>query len=313
MSSELRVVLFVGGVGGAKMAHGLSRCLPPGSLRIVVNVGDDFRRYGLRICPDSDTVLYTLAGRVDPVNGWGVARDTTTVLDALTGLGDDTWFRLTDRDLATHMYRTQRMADGATLTQATAELARAMGVDIDILPVTDAPVPTRVITSDYGELDFQEYFVRHRWQPEVKFIRYVGAEDARVTTAVAEAIDWATCIVFAPSNPWLSIGPILAVGDMRERLLGRDVPRVAVTPVIGGKAVKGPAAKLMAEQGLAVSARSVAGFYGALLTDFVDDVRNPEFTCDGMNIIQRDTLMLEPADRERFAGEVLGYIGERIR
>ncbi|MBK9122553.1 MAG: 2-phospho-L-lactate transferase [Chloroflexi bacterium] len=313
VSTELRVVLFVGGVGGAKLADGLSRCLPPGALRIVVNVGDDFRRYGLKICPDSDTVLYTLAGRVDPVNGWGVAGDTSTVLQALVEMGDDAWFRLTDNDLATHMYRTQRMADGATLTQVTAELVSAMGVDIDILPVTDAPVPTRVLTADYGELDFQEYFVRYRWQPEVKFVRYVGAEDASVTAEVAAAIDWATCIVLAPSNPWLSIGPILAVGDMRERLLARDVPRVAVTPIIDGKAVKGPAAKLMAEQGLEVSGRSVADFYGALLTDFIDDVRNPIFARDGMNVVQRDTLMLEPTDRMRFASELIGYIGEQIR
>lgn len=313
MSSELRLVLFVGGVGGAKLAHGLSRCLPPDSLQVVVNVGDDFRRYGLKICPDSDTVVYTLAGRVDPVNGWGVAGDTSTVLDALSGLGDDTWFRLTDRDLATHMYRTQRMADGATLTQVTAELARAMGVAVRVLPVTDAPVPTRVLTAGYGELDFQEYFVRRRWQPEVKSIRYVGAEDASVTPEVAAAIDWATCIVFAPSNPWLSIAPMLAVGDMRERLTRRDVPRVAVTPIVDGKAIKGPAAKLMAEQGLEVSGRSVAEFYGAVVTDFVDDIRNETFNREDMRVIQRDTLMLEVSERERFAAELIGYLREQIQ
>jgi LPPG:FO 2-phospho-L-lactate transferase len=235
------------------------------------------------------------------------------VLEALRGLGDDSWFRLTDRDLATHLFRTQRMTEGASLTQVTLELARAMGVATQILPVTDSPVPTRVLTAADEVLDFQEYFVRYGWQPEVQATRYVGAEDARVTAEVSAALEWANCVIFAPSNPWLSIGPILAVGDLRQRLGALDVPRIAVTPIIDGKAVKGPAAKIMAELGLEVSGRSVANFYGNLLTDFIDDIRNPTFVHEGLQVVQRDTLMPALQDRERFAGELIGYVGERIR
>jgi LPPG:FO 2-phospho-L-lactate transferase len=305
LKPDYRVVLFVGGVGGAKLAYGLAHLLPPERLTIVVNVGDDFWHLGLKICPDSDTVMYTLGSMVDPVNGWGLDGDSTRMLEALRSLGGEAWFRLGDLDMATHLYRTQRLRDGARLTDITESLCNSLGVLHPLRPVTDSDVPTIVDTVEHGELPFQEYFVRHRWQPTLRGLRFDGASSASLTPEVVVALDEADAIVFAPSNPWLSIAPMLAIGDLRDRILKRDVPRVAMTPIIGGAAVKGPAAKLMAELGLEISGASVADYYGLLINTFIDDSRNQPFERSALHIEIYDTLMTDDAARIRVARELL--------
>lgn len=305
LNPQSRIVLFVGGVGGAKLAFGLAHLLPPERLTIIVNVGDDFWHIGLRICPDSDTVMYTLAGMVDPVNGWGLAGDSTRMLDSLRRLGGDSWFRLGDLDLATHLHRSNQLRTGVRQTEVTAGLCQSLGVTHPLLPVSDQDVPTIVDTAEFGELAFQEYFVRHRWQPTLRGLRFQNAQQSVITPEVEAALASADAIIFAPSNPWLSIAPMLAVGDLRDRLLALDIPRLAVTPILGGQAVKGPAAKLMGELGLTVSAEAVADYYGPLLNGFIDDVRNPLFRRDGLRIARFDTLMTDDDARIRLSREIL--------
>lgn len=265
------IVLLVGGVGGAKLAYGLKQILRPEQLTVIVNTGDDFWFYGLKISPDLDTIMYTLAERIDRQQGWGVANDTTQALSALASYGEDTWFRLGDRDIATHLLRTNMLRDGATLTEVTAHLANQLGLVHRILPMSNDDVPTVVDTVEHGELPFQSYFVRHRWQPTVRSLRYTGSSEASATPEVVAAIQSADAIIIGPSNPWLSIAPILNVGNMRELLLQRDVPRVAVSPIIAGKAVKGPTAKIMQELGITASANQVAKYYGNVINGFVYD------------------------------------------
>ncbi len=300
-----RVVLFVGGVGGAKLALGMYRVLPPDALTIVVNTGDDFWHYGLRVCPDTDTVLYTLAGRVDPVNGWGIAGDTTVTLDALRALGETPWFNIKDRDIATHLLRTEMLRRGHTLTQIAAHLAQAQGVTCRVLPMSDQFVETRVQTREHGWLDFQEYFVRHRCQPTVLDVRYEGAEQAAVTPQVAQALHTADLIVFAPSNPWLSIMPMLHVPGMRAAIAQSAAPSIAVTPIVEGRAIKGPAAKMMAEMGYEVSYASVARFYADFVRVFVYDKRDPLRELDAPRLVALDTIMTDEASKVRLAREVL--------
>lgn len=309
-----RVVLLVGGVGGAKLAHGLAQILPPGALTAIVNTGDDFWHYGLRICPDMDTVMYTLGGLVDPVNGWGVRADTVNMLGALGRYGVETWFRLGDQDLATHLLRTEALRRGERLTSITARLGAALGIQHAVLPMTDAEVATMIDTEEYGELAFQEYFVRHRWQPRMKGIRFAGAEAARLTAEAADAIARADAIIIAPSNPWLSVAPILSVPGMRAALTDRRVPSVVVTPIIGGQAVKGPTAKLMAELGYEVTPQRVAAFYGDLIDGFIYDASDGVQVFDVVNLltVSMDTLMYTDADRVRLAGDVVRWI-ESIR
>lgn len=310
LSGDYRIVLFVGGVGGARLAYGLAQLLPPERLTIIVNVGDDFWHLGLRVCPDSDTVMYTLAGVVDPVNGWGQAGETTHMLDSLRRFdpdGDETWFKLGDKDLATHLTRTQLLQRGVRQTEITQRLCEGLGVRHPLLPVSDADVPTLVETEEYGQLTFQEYFVRHRWQPVVRHLSYEHADEATITPEVASAIERADAIIFAPSNPWLSVAPMLAIGELRRRLARRDVPRVAMTPIIGGAAVKGPAAKLMGELGYPVTAQAVSDYYGELLTGFVDDLKNDPFETT-LSVLRMDTLMSDEAARVRVARQVLTWL-----
>lgn len=304
-----RIVVLVGGVGGAKLAHGLAQIVKPENLTIVVNTGDDFWHYGLRVCPDLDTVFYTLSGLVDPVNGWGVAEDTTTTLESLRRYGEDGWFRLGDRDLATHLLRSLWLREGWTLTRVMDELRARLGVPQRLLPMTDADVATVVDTVEHGELAFQDYFVRHRWQPTVTAIRYRGIETAAIPPEVADAIAGADAILFGPSNPWLSIAPILALPGMRELIRSRDVPRVALSPIIQGSAVKGPAAKLMAELGYEPSAESVARYYGDLINGYVYDERDAGLNLSVARAVTFDTLMQTQADRARLAGQMLDWIG----
>lgn len=308
LNPQSRFVLFVGGVGGAKLAYGMAQLLPPERLTVIVNIGDDFWHLGLRICPDSDTVMYTLAGMVDPVNGWGLAEDSTRMLDSLRRLGGESWFRLGDLDVATHLHRSHLLRTGVRQTEITAGLCRSLRVNHPLLPVSDGEIPTIVDTAEYGEIAFQEYFVRHRWQPTLRGLRFQNAQQSAITPEVEAALASADAIVFAPSNPWLSIAPMLAVGDLRDRLLSLDVPRIAVTPILGGQAVKGPAAKLMGELGLTVSAEAVADYYGQLLNGFIDDVRNPLFKRDGLRISQFDTLMTDDTARVRLSRDILNAL-----
>lgn len=303
-----KIVVLVGGVGGAKLAHGLAQILDPGQLTVIVNTGDDFWHYGLRICPDLDTVMYTLSGLVNKAQGWGVADDTTHTLSALQHYGEDTWFRLGDRDMATHLLRSQWLQDGESLTEVTQKLTKRLNIPHELLPMTDAPVATIIDTVEHGELPFQHYFVRYRWQPTVKGLRFEGAEDARLTQAVENALRSADVILIGPSNPWLSIAPILAVPGMRDLLLSRPVPRVAVTPIVAGKALKGPAAKLMAELGYAPSAQAVARYYGTIINGYVYDQRDGRMSLSGAQTTPLDTVMNDDDDRALLAQHLLDWI-----
>ena len=304
----LKIVCIVGGVGGAKLAHGLAQILEPGQLTVIVNTGDDFWHYGLRICPDLDTVMYTLAGLVDPVNGWGIAADTDNMLTALRRYGEATWFSLKDQDLATHLLRTQWLNAGQRLTEVVQELTRRLGISHTILPMTDAPVATMVDTVEQDELAFQEYFVRERWQPTVKTLRVAGIENATLSAEVQAALANADVILFGPSNPWLSIMPILSVPGMRAAILDRPIPRVALTPIIQGAAVKGPASKLMAELGYKQSAESIVTYYEDVLTGFVYDMRDADLRINRVRAVALDTLMQSTPDRARLAREILDWI-----
>lgn len=300
-----KVVVLVGGVGGAKLAYGLSQCLSADQLTIIVNVADDFWHYGLRICPDADTIMYTLSGLVDPVNGWGVGGDTRQMLAALNRLGEAPWFGLGDQDLATHLVRTHLLREGWRLTDVARRLNQGLGVDYPLLPVADDPVATIVDTVEHGELGFQTYFVRHRWQPTVKSLRYEGIADAKMTPEVRAALETADVVIIGPSNPWLSIQPILDVPGVRELLQSRAIPRIAVTPIIGGEAVKGPAAKLMHEMGLNVTAEAVAQHYGGVINGFIDDDVNPDFELEGVKIQKFNTLMVTNQDKINLAYKLL--------
>lgn len=308
MSDLKQIAVLVGGVGGAKLAHGLAQILEPGRLTVIVNTGDDLWHYGLRVCPDMDTVMYTLAGLIDPAKGWGLADESHNMLAMMQRYGEEPWFGIGDRDIATHLLRTQALRDGATLTEATAMLAERLGITQKIIPMADALVATTMDTVEYGELAFQDYFVRHRWQPTVRAIRLNGIEQATVTPAVRDALENADAILIGPSNPWLSIAPIISVPGMTELIRSRDVPRVAVTPIIQGAAVKGPAAKLMAELGYRPSAEAVAAYYGNLLNGFVYDERDSELRISGQRTTMMDTMMVTDADRAALARRVLEWV-----
>ncbi len=303
----MNVVALAGGVGGAKLAHGLALRLPAEALTVVVNTGDDFEHLGLPICPDLDTVMYTLAGLANPVTGWGQVDETWNFLGALERLGAATWFRLGDRDLATHIERRRRLAAGETLTEVTQALSRALGVGPRLLPMSDDAVRTMVQT-DEGELEFQEYFVHRQCRPRVSGFRFAADSAARATPAVLAALEQADLIVFCPSNPFVSLGPILSLLGVRERLAAR--PGVAVTPIVGGQALKGPAGKMLAELGLPVSPVAVAQAYAGLIRGFVldavDAALEPDLAALGLRVLVTDTVMKSDADRARLAEAVIG-------
>lgn len=269
------VVLLVGGVGGAKLALGLANVLPPEALTIIVNTADDLEHLGLHISPDVDTVMYTLSGLSNQQSGWGVAGDTLQAMEMVKRYGGPAWFNLGDKDIGTNLMRTTLLREGHTLTEVTRRLSEAVGIGPDLLPMTDDTVRT-VLDTDIGELAFQEYFVREGWQPAVREICFDGADMAQPSQAVADALDAATLIVFGPSNPFLSIDPILSIRGIHDRIAGANVPRVAVTPIIGGQAVKGPTAKLMTELDLDVSPLGVARHYRELLDGFILDVTDED-------------------------------------
>ena len=312
MSGAARVVALSGGVGGAKLALGLAAELSPEELLIAANTGDDFEHLGLAISPDLDTVMYTLAGLADPHQGWGLAGESWQCMDALTRFGAPDWFRLGDRDLATHLARAEWLRQGQSLSEVTARLARALGVQHTLTPMCDEPVRTRVVTG-HGELAFQEYFVRERCAPQVKALRFDGVASAAIAAPLAEwlSADPAPRVVICPSNPWLSVDPILALPRMRTRLLRACT--VAVSPIVGGRALKGPAAAIMQQLGLEVSALEVARHYQGLLRGFVLDVQDAEqadaVRALGMEVLVTDTVMSDLERKRALAREVLAFAG----
>lgn len=301
------VVALAGGVGGAKLAAGLQEVLAPGALTVIVNTGDDFDHWGLTICPDLDTVVYNLAGIQNPETGWGCAGETFVALGAMERLGGEDWFRLGDQDLATHLRRSEWLRQGIRLTEVTERLRRTLGIPSAVYPMSDQPVHTLVHT-DEGDLPFQHYFVRRRCEPCVMDLTYVGAETATLSDAAHQALLDADMIVFCPSNPFLSIDPILSVKGVRRLLRRLEAPKVAVAPIVGGRAIKGPAAKMMLEMGKEVSPRTVAMHFDDLLTGFVVDSADAALAPGlSMATLVTDTLMTDQASKARLAHAILEF------
>ena len=316
-SAPSRVVELAGGVGGARLGHGLQSILGS-ALSVVVNTGDDLERHGLLVCPDHDTVLYTLAGIEGPF-GWGIAGDTSATMAQLGAYGEETWFGLGDRDLAAHVVRTARIRAGTSLTAANLGLQRALGLAATILPMTDESVRTEVRTVE-GWLEFQEYFVHRQQAPAVLEVRFRGIETAAPTAEVRLALDAAQAIVIAPSNPIVSVGPILAVAGLREmieRARSAGMPVVAVSGIVGGRALKGPADRMLASLGHEPSALGVARLYAGLATGFVLDPVDAHYTPEierlGLRTLVVDTIMVDDASRARVAADVLAFAGTLAR
>ena len=317
MSAVLpRYVVLSGGVGGAKFALGMARVLRPEQLTIIANTGDDFTHLGLAISPDLDTLMYTLAGMVSEETGWGCRDETWTCMAGLDALGAETWFRLGDRDLATHLERTRLLATGQTLTQVTRHLCLQLGITVNLLPMSDAPVRT-MIDSDLGPLAFQDYFVRRRAEPKVTALRYEGATRAPPLAALASLLtdpDLAA-IFIAPSNPYLSIDPILAIPSLAAALRSSAAPVIAVSPIVGGRALKGPTAKIMAELGVPVTAGAIAQHYRDLLDGFIvdhaDRAEADALIADGLAVGATRTVMTTPEDRVSLAEFALGFAAPR--
>jgi LPPG:FO 2-phospho-L-lactate transferase len=312
MSEDL-VLALAGGVGGAKLARGLARKLAPEALTVAVNTGDDFTHLGLHVSPDLDTVMYTLAGRDNPETGWGLAGETWHFMAALEALGGETWFRLGDQDLATHVERTRLLAGGKTLSQVTGAMSARFGIRHGIVPMSDDAVRT-MLDTDQGRLEFQDYFVRQRAQPVVSGIDFAGIADAAPSPAFVAALndDRLSAIILCPSNPILSLQPILDLPGVRALLAERRAPLVAVSPIIGGKTVKGPAAAVMQSLGHEPSAAGVAAFYrdlalDGLVIDTIDAVAADAIRAGGTEVLVTDAIMRDAAGSARLAGEVLSF------
>ncbi len=305
----MKITALAGGVGGAKLVKGLSSILSHEQLTVIVNTADDFSYHGLYVSPDIDTVLYNLAGVNQPGQGWGRDQDTFHFLDELAKLGEETWFSVGDRDLATHVLRTNQLTQQISLTEITEYLCKARDVKVSILPMTDQPVRTIVNTVEYGEIPFQEYFVKHRFQPRISSIRFDGIEKATLSQDAITAILQSDLIVICPSNPYVSIAPILAVDGVKEHLQYKKV--IAVSPFIGGRAVKGPAAKMFSEMGLPTSAMSIARYYGdiihGLVIDKQDSDERTEIERCGIILLVTDTLMTTNEQKTRLAQEVIDF------
>ncbi len=304
-----KVLALAGGVGGAKLALGLTRLLSPEQLTIVVNTGDDETFHGLHVSPDVDTMLYTLAGIANPETGWGLSGESFKTLEMLARYGADTWFNLGDRDLATHIRRTQLLYEGASLSQITSELCGRLGVIHPIVPMSDQRVRT-CLNTDSGVLPMQEYFVRYRSEPPVKSVTYQGSEEAVTSPGFASAMDEASHVVLCPSNPILSTGPILALPGVRDRIArARDCLRVAVSPIVGGQAVRGPAAKIMGELGHESTCLGVARMYvdicDVMVIDEQDSNLAPAIRELGMEAVVAPTIMNTEADKVALAKLIL--------
>jgi LPPG:FO 2-phospho-L-lactate transferase len=305
------ILAFAGGVGGARLANGLARILPPGGLTVAVNTGDDFEHLGLHISPDPDTVMYTLAGLNDSERGWGLAGETFHAMAAMARLGGEDWFALGDNDLATHLERTRRLAAGETLSQIIADFAARLGITQTILPATDDRLRT-VVHCEGENLPFQDYFVRRRCEPVVTGLSFEGAAKARPSPGLASLMRSPSLagIIICPSNPFLSIDPILAIPGIRDWLAERTIPCIAISPLIGGKAVKGPIAKMMAERSLAATPRAIAEHYAGLIDGLIIDRADAAQAYGECHIT--DTLMRGLAGQERLARESLNYL-EQLR
>lgn len=303
--ASLNIVCLAGGVGGAKLAAGLAQIVPPERLTVIVNTGDDFQHLGLTVCPDLDTVVYTLGGVANPETGWGRVGESWVTIEEAGRLGGPAWFKLGDLDLATHLVRSQLLADGQSLTAVTRHLCTQFGILTQVLPMSDLPAPTMIAT-DKELLPFQIWFVKERWQPTVREVCL--PQDVRATPQVMRVLEQADIVVFAPSNPFVSIDPILHAYPIREMIM--DLPRavVAVSPIIGGKAVKGPAAKMMAELDMSVTSESVARYYDDLIDGFVYDQQDAGL-CENLDCatLMSDTLMTDGISQARLAAEVLRF------
>ena len=307
----MNVTTLAGGVGAARFLEGLLQAVPLADVTVISNTGDDEEFFGLHVSPDIDTVIYTLAGAIDPVQGWGLVGESYESLAALRRFGYQTWFNLGDRDLATHAHRTQLLRDGATLTEATRTIVEAFGLNFTLLPMSDDRVRTLVET-DNGTLAFQEYFVKRRTEDVVRAVRFEGADTARPAPGVLEAIDRADAVIVAPSNPVVSIGPILAVPGIRDALRRTDARVVAVSPIIGGKTVKGPADRMMASLGWTPTAAGVAeaycDFLDVLVIDEEDRDLAPGIEATGVRAVVAPTIMRGPPEKRALAEVVLGAV-----
>ena len=305
------IVALAGGVGGAKLAYGLYQLLGE-RLTVVVNTGDDFEHWGLTVCPDLDTVMYNLAGINNPEQGWGLADESFRALDQVAKFGGESWFRLGDRDLGTHLVRTQHLKSGAELTEVIFELKSSVGITAAILPMSDQPVRT-MVHSNEGVLAFQDYFVRRRCEPRLIRLEFAGIDAARPSPQVLDALDKAAAVILCPSNPYLSLDPILHLPGMADHLSSLDAPVIAVSPIVGGLALKGPAAKIMAELGVEVSPVAVAGHLAqqirldGFVLDETDAASEAAVETLGVAALVTDTIMVNHASKVRLAQNVLDF------
>ena len=303
------IAVLAGGVGAARLLGGLVQVMPPPQISAVVNVGDDLELHGLHVSPDLDTIAYTLAGEVDPVTGWGLRDESWRAMETVRRYGGAAWFQLGDRDLGTHLYRTQRLAEGATLSEVTAEIARAWGVGVSVRPVTDDRLRTMVTVADVGEIGFQEYFVQRRHAVVVTSVRFDGAASAAPAPGVLDVIAGADAVVIAPSNPIVSIDPVLAVPGIRDAVVARREHTVAVSPIVAGAALKGPADRLLRELGHEASVVGVADLYAplaaALVVDRADAGLAWAVEARGIRCVVAPTVMTGPAEASRLAQVVI--------
>jgi LPPG:FO 2-phospho-L-lactate transferase len=306
--ADLKITALAGGIGAAKFLLGLTVLVKPEDVTVITNTGDDIKLHALHISPDIDTVTYTLAGAVNPDTGWGVSGDTFHCLEWLSRYDGPQWFNLGDRDLATHLYRTEGLASGLTLSEVTERIRRSLGVASRILPMSNEYTPTWIV-SDEGPMHLQEYFVRRRCEPIVKEIEYRNVATSKPAPGAVESITSADIVVICPSNPFISIGPILAVPGIRDAVLSTEALVVAVTPIVGGRAIKGPAAKMMSELGHEVSAASVARLYQELVDVFILDSTDSGLELEigglGLKVMTANTIMNTLADKQRVARVVL--------
>lgn len=305
-----KIVALAGGIGGAKLVYGLAQLTPPEDLTVIVNTGDDFEHLGLHIAPDLDTVMYTLAGIANPATGWGVKDDSWNMMAAMARYAGPTWFQLGDRDLATHLLRSKWLREGYPYNWVTRELCYRLGVRYNVLPMSEEPIRT-IIQTNEGELGLQEYFVQRKWEPVVQAIRFEGAEQANPSREVISAVREADVIVLCPSNPLISLDPILSMPSLRRVIAASRASKVGVSPIVGGQAIKGPAAKMMQELGMEVSPIGVARHFRDVLTAFVidhtDETYQDTLTDMGLRTLVTATLMQSGADKVRLADEVLQF------
>jgi LPPG:FO 2-phospho-L-lactate transferase len=310
--SNKKITALAGGVGGAKLVYGLSRILDAQDFNVIVNTGDDFNYYGFQISPDIDSILYSLADVSDPINGFGRKEDSFTVFNTLEDLGDKTWFRLGDKDLALNIKRTQLLKSGMSLSTVTKILCDSLGIQTSVIPMTNDPVYTKIQTCDLGVMDFQEYFVLNKFQPKVKMIFYSNIESAKLTDQAKKVIEDSDVIIICPSNPWLSIFPILGIPTIRELISSKKV--VAVSPIIGHNAVKGPTAKLFEEFGEVPSAYGIARLYQSIISTLIIDHQNSDEIEQieelGIKTHVTDIIMLDDTQKIRLAQEIVRLLGD---